>query len=100
MQLKPMILGILMGLLMLGMMHMALTADTKLGGLALAGFIAAHVFVLVALGFATLFAARLSPRMRAMISRIHKPGFAHFSQMAFAAGAAVLLVHLTLHGGL
>lgn len=97
---KPIIMGALMGLMMLWMMHGALTGQSDLGLGALVVFVVAHVaIVLVLIGLA-MFGARLSPKLRAWTGRLHRPSYAHLIVMLAGAVVAVGAAHLLLHGGL
>ncbi|AKS45106.1 hypothetical protein SAMN05444287_0194 [Octadecabacter temperatus] len=97
---KPIVMGGLMGLMMMWMLHSALTGDGTLGAGALIAFVAAHVvFAAVVIGGA-LFAARLSPRARQFMDRLHRPSLRHIGVMMAAALSVAGLVHLVVHGGI
>ena len=97
---KPIVMGGLMGLMMMWMLHGALTGDGALGAGALIAFVAAHVvLVAIAIGVA-VFAARLSPRAKARIDRLHRPSLRHVTVMLAAALIVSGVVHLVVHGGI
>ena len=97
---KPMIMGGLMGLMMMWMLHGALTGGGTPGASALVAFVAAHVG-LAAIAFgAVLFAARLSPRTKALTDRLPRPSFRHVGLMLAAALIVTATVHLVIHGGI
>ena len=98
-QAMPVLMGAGMGLMMLWMLHGVLVDGNWVSGWALAVFIGAHV-VVAALALATaLFAARLSPGMRARLARLHRPSWRHVGVMLASAAATAGLVHL-IHGGI
>ena len=99
-ELKPILMGGAMGLMMLGMLHLMLTGNSDLGGIALALFIGAHLVIVGVLLGLGLFAARMSPKLRARLAQIHRPGMRQVMIMALSAGAVALLMHLILHGGI
>jgi len=95
---KPMIMGGLMGLMMMWMLHGALTGDGAIGAGALIAFVAAHAVVAaVAIGMA-VFAARLSPRIRQFIDRLHRPSVSHVTAMLTSAAVVALVLHFGVHG--
>ena len=96
---KPMIMGALMGVMMLWMLHGALMGD-GVRGWALIAFVAAHVVLAAVVIAAGLFAARLSPRARMLIDRLHRPSLRHVGVMLLAAAASAGVIHLILHGGI
>jgi len=97
---KPIFMGALMGPMMLWMMHGMLSGETNMGFIALVIFVAAH-FVVAGIAFgAALFAARLSPRVRAWAARLHRPSLTHVGAMIGSAALAAGIVHLYVHGGL
>lgn len=94
---KPIIMGGLMGVMMLWMLHGALTGG-GVTGWALVAFVGAHVaLVLVALA-ATVFAARLSPRVRDLMARVHRPSWRHVGAMSGSAAVVTAAIHVGLHG--
>lgn len=96
----PVVMGGVMGLMMMWMLHGALTGDGVLGDGALALFILAHLAVAGVLIGAGVFAARLSPRMRGWQARLHRPSVRHVAVMLGSAVTTAGIVHLTVHGGL
>lgn len=96
----PLLMGPLMGAIMLWMLHGFLTGESTLSGPALAVFIGAHVAVLVVVLGAGLFAARLSPRVRNWMARVHRPSWRHMGAMMGSAVASAAVVHVIVHGGL
>ena len=95
---KPLAMGAIMGLMMLWMVHGALTGGGPVPTAALIGFVAVHLaLALLAVG-AAIFAARLSPRARAWLARIHRPRPAHLVAMISGLTASAGLVHLAVHG--
>ena len=97
---SPLVVGALMGLMMLGMVHMLLTGQSDLAAWGLVGFAALHVVVIGAALLAALFAARLSPAVRRRLNRLHRPSASHVLTMLAGAGGTALLSHLFVHGGL
>lgn len=97
---KPILMGAAMGLMMLGMVHMMMTGDSSMGGWALLVFIGGHLLVLLVLATAGLWLMRLSPRLHALLARLHRPSLSHFLTMIAGAAVAAGLMHLFLHGGL
>ena len=93
---KPAIAGAVMGLMMLWMLHGQLTGEATAA--APLAFVAAHVVVLVVVLAAGLLGARLSPRARGWMARLHRPGFRHMGAMMGSAFVTAGLVHM-LHGG-
>ena len=96
---KPIVMGGLMGIMMLWMLHGQMTSTSALAGWALVAFIGVHVALIAAAIGAGLFAARLSPKMRAMLARMHRPSFHHIALMLIGMIASAGLVHLYMHGG-
>jgi hypothetical protein len=94
---KPVIMGGLMGLMM-WMLHGAMSGGDTLGAMALIGFAAAHVVLLLIGIGAALFAASLSPRVRDWINRLHKPSLHHVVAMFGSAIAVFGIGHLSAHG--
>ena len=97
---KPLLIGALMGLMMLGMAHMVLTGQSGLAGWALAGFVGAHLALALLAIVGTTFAARLSPAVRRRLDRLHLPSADHIGKMLLAAGVTAAMIHLFVHGGL
>ncbi|SMX39031.1 hypothetical protein [Octadecabacter ascidiaceicola] len=94
----PIIMGGLMGLMMMWMLHGALTGEGTIGAGALIAFIAAHVVLAaIAIGMA-VFAARLSPRVRQFMDRLHHPSLSHVAAMFSSAAAVALVLHFGIHG--
>ncbi|MEN8841140.1 MAG: hypothetical protein ABF254_05320 [Octadecabacter sp.] len=95
---KSMIMGGLMGLMMMWMLHGALTGEGAIGAGALITFVAAHfVLAAVVLGGA-LFAARLSPRARVVLERLHRPSLPHVAAMLGSAVLVAVALHFGIHG--
>jgi hypothetical protein len=94
----PIIMGALMGLMMMWMLHGAMTGDSVITGWALIAFVAAHGAIVLVVLFAVVFATRFSPRTHAWINRLHRPSLRHvramFGSAIFVAGA----LHLGVHG--
>jgi len=99
MSLRPMILGGLMGLMMMGMLHLMLTGETTLGGAALGMFVLVHLALIAALVGASIFAARLSAPLRAKMARLHRPDLRHVPSMVVSAVLGAIFMHLFIHGG-
>ena len=97
---KPFILGGLMGLMMIWMVHGQMTGTSALAGWALVAFIGMHVALAIVVICAGLFAARLSPRARAALARLHHPSLHHIALMVVGMGASAGAVHLFIHGGI
>ena len=97
---RPMAMGAGMGLMMLWMVHGMMTGDANLGGWALVGFIGVHLVLVVVVGAAGYFASRLSPRARVVVARLHRPNLRHLAVMVAGAFGAVIVAHLSLHGGI
>lgn len=95
----PLAMGLAMGPLMLMMLHGMATGEGGRSGLALAVFAGAHVAVVAVVLVLGLFAARLSPGLRARLTRMHRPGGRAAALMLAGAAASALAVHL-LHGGM
>lgn len=97
---KPLIMGGLMGLMMMWMLHGALTGEGTMGGGALVVFIAAHIVLGALILLAAVFASRLSPRTKALAERLHRPSLRHIAAMLASALFTGAIVHLLAHGGL
>jgi uncharacterized membrane protein len=83
--------------MMVWMLHGQLTGTTQ-SAWAVLVFLGIHaVIISIALVGAT-FAARLSPRLNSLISRLHRPSFTHVGAMAAGLVASALIIHLSLHG--
>ena len=95
---RPLAMGALMGAMMLWMLHGVLTGESTLSGPALAIFVGMHLALAVVLIGAALFAARLSPQLRALLARLHRPSLHHLLWMLAGATGAMTLTHFTLHG--
>ncbi|MBU2991851.1 hypothetical protein Q4555_14195 [Octadecabacter sp. 1_MG-2023] len=98
--LMPAVMGGLMGLMMMWMLHGALTGEGTVGRGALIAFVAAHIILVAAIVSAAVFAARLSPRAHAWIERLHRPSLRHIGMMLAGAIAVAGSVHLIAHGGI
>ena len=72
----PIIMGALMGLMMMWMLHGAMTGDAGITGWALIAFLGAHLAIALIIAVAVVFAARFSPRSHAWINRLHRPPIA------------------------
>ncbi len=97
---KPIIMGGLMGLMMMWMLHSALTGEGTIGTGALIAFVVAHVVVAaIAIGMA-VFATRLSPRIKARFEHLHRPSLRHVGVMLAAALIVSGIVHLAVHKGI
>lgn len=94
---KPMVMGGLMGVMMLWMLHGAVTGD-GVGLWAAALFVAAHVVLVALILGAAVFAARLSPAARRVLARVHRPSLSHMGTMVGTAVLIVAVVHLGAHG--
>lgn len=95
--LKPTLMGAAMGLMMLWMMHDSLMrqdADVT----ALLVFTGLHVLVFEAIAVATLFGSRLSPTLKRVVAKLHRPSRKHIASMLVGMGAAITLTHLFVHG--
>lgn len=97
---KPVLMGLAMGPMMLWMLHGQLTGSDTRGGWALLVFFAAHVAVLCAVAGAAVFAAHLSPAMRDRLARMHRPSLAHLGLMGIGVLISGAAVHVVVHGGL
>ncbi len=95
----PIAMGLVMGPMMLWMLHGMLTGDGP-AGLALLAFVGAHIVVASVVLITGLFAASLSPSLRARLDRLHRPSLRHVGLMLGAALTMALIVHLVVHGGL
>lgn len=95
---KPLVMGLLMGFMMVWMAHSALTGGGTMGATALIGFAAAHVVLIAVILGAAVFAARLSPRAKGWIDRLHRPSLHHVGHMLIGAAIAFGSVHLAIHG--
>ncbi len=94
----PAVMGAAMGLMMMWMLHGALTGDTSIGAMALVAFIGAHV-VLVAVAVAAVWiGARWSPRIQRLTARLHRPSVSHITTMLASAVIVAGLLHLSVHG--
>ena len=97
---RPLVMGAFMALMVLGMAHMIMTGSSTLGPGALVAFVLFHVLILVLLATAGIWLMRLSPRLHALLARVHRPSLGHFLNMLAGAAIAAGLTHLILHGGL
>lgn len=95
---KPFSMGLLMGAMMLWMIHGQMTGQSTLSGWALVLFIAVHLVLIAALIVAAFFAARLSPKMRGLLARLHRPSLLHVAVMLCGAATLALAAHLIIHG--
>ena len=93
-------MGVAMGLMMIWMLHGALTGTQTKSAAALVIFVAAHAGVALALAGSALWAARFAPRLHARLKRMHRPSKRHLATMLLAALATMGITHLVLHGGL
>ena len=93
----PVLMGAVMGAMMLWMLHGALVGD-GVGGTALVMFALAHVVVFGLIALAAVFMARLSPRLRGWLARVHRPKLRHLSVMMGSALVTVTVVHVAAHG--
>ncbi len=96
-QAKPLAMGGLMGLMMLWMLHGQLAENTT-STPALLVFVGAHVVIITLLLGASIFAARLSPRLRHMIDKMHRPSFWHLGWMFAGAAGSAGTIHFAIHG--
>jgi len=94
---KPMLMGGVMGLMLLWMLHGQLTGASTLAGPALTLFIAAHVLVIALVACASLFLARLSPRLRNWLNRLHRPNLSHMVSMMVGVFITLGIVHAAIH---
>jgi hypothetical protein len=94
----PIIMGALMGLMMMWMLHGALTGDAGVTGWALIAFLGAHLAIALIIGAAVVFAARFSPRSHAWINRLHRPSLHHVGAMLGSAIFVAGALHLGFHG--
>ena len=99
-RMTPYAMGALMGAMMLWVVHGLLTGQSALAGPALLVFVLAHVAVAATLLTGTLFLARLSPRARGWLSRLHRPSGAHVLAMLAGMIGSSVAIHLSIHGGL
>jgi hypothetical protein len=60
--------------------------------------IGVHLLLINAVIMGGLFAARLSPSLKRLIDRLHRPSFGHFFAMLVGAIGSAGIVHLALHG--
>ncbi len=95
---RPLLMGGIMGIMMLGMVHIALTGQSDLGVAAVAVFLGAHVISVLLLLTAAFCAARLAPSFRARLDRRPRPGLRHLAIMATGATIVFLATHLLWHG--
>lgn len=93
-------MGGAMGLMMLWMLHQQMTAPNAMQGLALVGFIGAHVIILAALIVGALFASRLHPRIQSLLAKLHRPSWSHLRDMLAGMALTAGFAHIILHGGL
>ncbi|MDB4213852.1 hypothetical protein N9741_03170 [Octadecabacter sp.] len=94
---KPAIIGAVMGPMMMWMLHGAMTGN-GVTGWALAAFLGAHVALIAVVISGAVFAARLSPRAKAFIDRLHHPSLHHVAVMLASALAVSGAVPLVAHG--
>ncbi len=95
----PVLMGPVMGAMMLWMLHGALVGG-GVGGVALVVFVLAHVVVVGTVALAAVFAARLSPRLRGWLTRVHRPSLRHVGLMMGSALMTAGVIHVVVHGGL
>lgn len=96
----PILMGSAMGLMMMWMLHGALTGEGTVGGGALIAFVGVHVLLAAVIIGGALFAARRSPRARVWINRLHRPSLRHMGLMLASAVVVASSVHLVAHGGI
>lgn len=96
---KPVIMGGLMGVMMMGMLHGALTGGGMAAG-ALVVFVAAHVVIVFVVALAVWLGVRMSPRVQQILARVHRPSLRHVGAMFGSAVVIAGAVHLVVHGGL
>ncbi|MEJ6640689.1 MAG: hypothetical protein QNL58_10210 [Octadecabacter sp.] len=94
---KPVIMGSVMGPMMMWMLHGAMTGN-GVTGWALVAFLGAHVALIAVVMSGVVFAARLSPRAKTFIDRLHRPSLHHVAIMSVSALAISGAVHLVAHG--
>jgi hypothetical protein len=95
--LMPITMGALMGLMMLWMLHGALTGNGT-SAMALVIFIGAHLLGVALLLGAVFFAARLAPQLQVQLNRLHRLSVRHVGLMLGSASTAIAAVHLAIHG--
>lgn len=95
---KPLLMGAAMGGMMLWMMHQVLTSDSQIAGYALAMFVGVHLLIGALVIGAGLWAARLSPRVRALMSKLHRPSLSHVVTMALGGLGLAAAIHVSFHG--
>lgn len=96
--LAPVLMGSAMGLMMLWMLHGALTGEGAMGAGALVVFVGAHVVIAAVAILAVVFAARLSERANGWLNRLHRPSLRHVGLMLGSAALSAGAVHLIAHG--
>ncbi|MCF2869659.1 hypothetical protein L0664_01150 [Octadecabacter sp. G9-8] len=94
---KPVIMGGLMGLMMMWMLHGAVTGDGMAAG-ALIAFVGAHLALVVIAGAVIWAGTRFSPRVVRVLSRLHRPSRSHVMVMLASAIVVAGVVHLSAHG--
>ncbi|MEJ6399084.1 hypothetical protein [Yoonia sp. 208BN28-4] len=94
----PVLMGAAMGLMMMWMLHASHATGATTGQMALFAFVAGHLVLVAVVIAAGIFAARLSPRMRAWMSRLHRPSLGHIGLMAVGMAAGAVVIHLYQHG--
>ena len=95
---KPFAMGAAMAPMMLWMLHGQLTGSNTMSGPALVIFVGAHLLIVAILVGATFLTARLSPRLRPLLARMHRPSLQHFLRMLGGAALTAGAIHIAFHG--
>jgi hypothetical protein len=94
---KPVVMGGLMGLMMMWMLHGALSGVGMAAG-PLIAFVGAHLALALIATVLIWAGTRLSPRFVSILSRLHRPSLSHVGAMLVSTVVAAGLVHLSMHG--
>lgn len=95
---KPYAMGVLMFGMMLPMLHGPLMTGGDLS-VSLILFALAHLAVALVLIAIAVFGARMSPKVRSLLSKIHRPSRQHFDNMLAGAASTFAVVHFLVHSG-
>ncbi|MDX8350804.1 hypothetical protein [Cognatiyoonia sp. IB215182] len=95
---KPLVMGVLMGLMMLWMVHGQINGETSLSGIAVITFVGVHILFAAAIIGAGLFVTRLSPAARQWLHNLHRPSLRHLGIMLLGAPLSACSVHIWIHG--
>jgi hypothetical protein len=94
---KPFVMGLLMGPMMLWMLHGQVAAQSG-ATWATVAFVAVHAAFVALLIIGGRFAAQMSPMAQRLLARLHRPTFAHLGMMVLGLVLSGAGIHFAAHG--